>query len=678
MVAGLAIRRCCRMVRNWSRHSDRLINAVQIDRQRGRGSAPLVVADRVGGNRDRAIVVQRRCKGVATISIDHQLADSCAVLASQRRCASCCKRVGLTVSVCINLEFGHHQLVAVRVAIGLVACSCTSQYVTADGRVFVGCCLVIESLWSWVAHLHLEGLLHGFTRWVFGLDCYGVGTVFTWTALTARGINLAGNQPCVLINTQAGWQASGLVGQRVTIHILEAARSGNAHHACVFSNLRGQRAHGHRGIVDGGDLNIDSCRICITIGVFHCIVKVHRTVVIGIRHKAHAAVRCNFYLAIGHGDALHATCDRNTIDVSDLQATVRGAVIIQQGQRHRAVFSHGVAVVLCVNRIVNGRNVYRYGTGRGLTIRVGHDHFERVLPMPVWIGRVGVAAVGLDGDLAVGRWGAAGVGQGVAIGVAAHDLAGDGRVFRGLVAVVRCRRGIVDRRHRHAHSNRSGRPIRVGNHNREIIWPVVARMWCVGVAAIRFERDSTVFGVRAFAVNRSPATCRRFNFSADRLIFWGLDCWRDQRRSHPSLGPIARTTGDLTTTRTSATTTATAACCTSYTSYTKSSQRTDQPFIRRHQQRFIPFNFRKVELGPGRCVLSPPPDTLLILKNQVVATFVVVEGEEILQHGFAAVFQHQHQIVRTTLEADYAFWRNLQMDDRGMLQRQLVCGDFTS
>ena len=69
--------------------------------------------------------------------------------------------------------------------------------------------------------------------------------------------------------------------------------------------------------------------------------------------------------------------------------------------------------------------------------------------MPVFVGHVFVAAIGLDRDRAVlGRL-ATCIGQVVTIGVRTHHLAGDRSVFRGLDAVVRGFGCIVDRRHRH-------------------------------------------------------------------------------------------------------------------------------------------------------------------------------------------------------------------------------------
>ena len=112
-----------------------------------------------------------------------------------------------------------------------------------------------------------------------------------------------------------------------------------------------------------------------------------------------------------------------------------------------------MAVIRGFGRIVDRLHHHRDGAGRGLSARIGHDHFKGVGAVPVFVGHVFVAAIGLDRDRAVRGRCAFGIGQRVAIGVGAHDRAGDRRVFRGLVSIVRRFRCIVDRRHRHIDRN---------------------------------------------------------------------------------------------------------------------------------------------------------------------------------------------------------------------------------
>ncbi|MEJ1162795.1 hypothetical protein V9K97_03795 [Variovorax sp. CCNWLW186] len=91
---------------------------------------------------------------------------------------------------------------------------------------------------------------------------------------------------------------------------------------------------------------------------------------------------------------------------------------------------------------------------------------------------------------------------------------------------------------------------------------------------------------------------------------------------------------------------------------------------RSHGNAVEPFNLGEVELGPGSGVLPPPEHTCLVLQDEIVAAALRILVEKALQNGGSAVAQGQDQIAASSFISDDALRSDLQVDDRGLIERE--------
>nr|WP_242630912.1 hypothetical protein [Variovorax paradoxus] len=151
------------------------------------------------------------------------------------------------------------------------------------------------------------------------------------------------------------------------------------------------------------------------------------------------------------------------------------------------------------------------------------------------------------------------------------------------------------------------------------------------------------------------ANCNRIGLTRWRSVQGRLRDWRQ---------------GETPTSSTAATTTS--AC---RNADAQKRQTCDEPArqairCRSHWNAVEPFDLGEVELGPGSGVLAPPEHACLILQDEVVATPLRILVEKALQNGGAAVAQRQDQIATFSFIPDDALRSDLQVNDRGLLERE--------
>ena len=196
---------------------------------------------------------------------------------------------------------------------------------------------------------------------------------------------------------------------------------------------RGRVVGRHGGMVDRRDGDRDRTGRRTTMAVVHD----HREGVgagpVGVGGVGVAAVGVHHDLAVGRVAAL-AIGQRVAVHVvADDLAADGGAL------------GRGLAVIADGGRVIDRRDGDGDGAGGGAVAGV-HRHGESVGAVEVLVGRVGVAAVGVDHHVAMGGIAALAVGQCVAIGVAADDVAADRGVFgRGFGVVADDGRNVVVR-----------------------------------------------------------------------------------------------------------------------------------------------------------------------------------------------------------------------------------------
>ncbi|MNQ14996.1 hypothetical protein D3C85_279580 [compost metagenome] len=294
------------------------------------------------------------------------------------------------------------------------------------------------------------------------------------------------------------------IGQRVAIDV---AANDLAADRRVF--VRGLGVVGHRGcVVHRIDGDRDGAGRRAAMAIAHRDGERVGAVEVGVRGVGVGAVRVDRDRAVRGVAALHVG-QRVAIDVAANHLTADGCVFVR-----------GLSVVRHRGGVVHRVDGDRDGAGRRATVAVAHRHREAVGTVEIGSRDVGVGAVGIDRDGAV-RWIAAlGIGQRVAIDVAANDLAADRRVFvRGLVVVGR-RRRVVDRVDGHVHRAGGRAAVAVAHRHGEAVRTVEVGTRGVGVGAVRVDRDGAMCRVAALHVRERVAVHVTANhLAADRRVF---------------------------------------------------------------------------------------------------------------------------------------------------------------
>ncbi len=182
-------------------------------------------------------------------------------------------------------------------------------------------------------------------------------------------------------------------------------------------------------------------------------------------------------------------------------------------------------------------------------IAVGNGDGELIVAVVVCIRRVGVAAVRIDNDGAVGRAAVQHKCQVVAIDIGGGNSAADRRVFRCADVLIRAHRCIVDRRDSDVDDDGVRAAIAVGNGDGELIVAVVVCIRRVGVAAVRIDNDGAVG--RAAVQHKCQVVAIDIgggNSAADRRVFRCADvlirahrCIVDRRHGQRDGGRIGAT-----------------------------------------------------------------------------------------------------------------------------------------
>ena len=197
----------------------------------------------------------------------------------------------------------------------------------------------------------------------------------------------------------------------------------------AFDLGRGRDA-GYRGHIFAPHRDGESGCVCAAVAVVDGVGDGHIARDASARREVDGAVGVDGHRAFrgvyrgagdGQGVAVRIAVVAQDVDVAD----------------RRLVRSAG-AVVVGHRRIVDRGHINGDGAGGGAALAIIHRHREAVRPVVVFVGRVGVAAVGVDDDGAVRGVAAFAVGQGVAIWIGALYTAGEGGIFsRGLALIGR-------------------------------------------------------------------------------------------------------------------------------------------------------------------------------------------------------------------------------------------------